>query len=65
MIIIIIIIITIFHVDAQKSAQRKNPVFHNRHSSSPRIPSLRTVVVFSRVKLDMSKTTAAKKSMTL
>ena len=60
-----IVIATIFQVDAKKSAQRKNSVFHKRHSSCPRIPSLLTVLVSSRVKLDMSRIIEAKKSMIL
>ena len=60
-----IVIATMFHADATKSAQRKNPVFHKRHSSSPRIPLLWTLLVFLRIKLDTSKMTEAMKSMIL
>ena len=60
-----IVIATIFHVDAQKSAQRKYFVFHKRHSSCPRIPRLWTLVLSSRVKVNMNRMTDAKKSMTL
>ena len=56
---------TMFQVDAKKSPQSKNSVFHRRHSSCPRIPSLWTSLGSSTVKLNMSKMTEAKKSIRL
>ena len=60
-----VVIVTMFHVDAQNSVHCKNSVFHNRHSNSPRIPGLWILLVSLRVKLNMSRITEAKKSITL